>query len=114
LARHRSLALAQRRSPRTDGAKLDSAHMTRRRGASVILGLASVGVSVGAAVGAHADFEFWGTSAILCAIVAGTLATAAVFAWTTRWLAVPIFVGVAVGMATFLVTFGVSCSTFCR
>lgn len=88
--------------------------MARRRGASVILGLASVGVLVGAALGAHAAFAFWGTWAILCAIVAGTLAAAAVFVWTTRWLAVPIFVGVAVGVATFTLAFGVSCSRFCR
>lgn len=88
--------------------------MARRRGASVILGLASVGVSVGAVAGAHAEFGFVGTRSILCSILAGALAAAAVFVWTTRWLAVPIFVGVAVGFATFLVTFGVSCSRFCR
>ena len=79
-----------------------------------MLGLASVGVSVGAAVWAHGDSGFWGTWAILCAIVAGTLAAVAVSVWTTKWLAVPIFVGVAVCFATFLVAFGVSCSRFCR
>ena len=91
---------------------------SRKLAASVILGLASVGVSFGAAVGAYAGPEFWGPwGAISCAVVAGTLAAAAGFVWTnvwTKWLAVPIFVGVAVGIATLLVTFGVSCSRWCR
>jgi hypothetical protein len=90
---------------------------SRKLAASVILGLASVGVSVGAAVGAHAGPGFWGPwGAISCAVVAGTLAAAAVFVWTnvwTKWLAVPIFVGVAVGMGNLLIWFGVSCSRFC-